>query len=335
MVLPCHDPLVAGASIASLLFLPLLALSARASCIVNHYPNHTGCPRAIYRDNRSRRAAREFVETRSMRIAVVAALVVLGAGVAVAQTNRPAKQLFGSVPVPAEMAPRAIGSYAKGCLAGAVALPLDGPNWQVMRLSRNRNWGHPVLIDYIKKLSADAARDGWPGLLVGDLAQPRGGPMLTGHASHQIGLDGDIWLIPMPDYQLSVEEREKKSAVSMLMTGRLAVDQSKWTDLQPRVLKRAASYPEVARIFVSAAIKQQLCQTAGSDRAWLRKIRPWYGHDAHFHVRLECPPGGRLHPAAAGRAGRRLRRTRRMVQAAAPAAARAGQAASRTFRRRR
>ena len=226
-----------------------------------------------------------------MRIAVLAALLVLCAGAALAQNNRPAKQLFGSVGVPADIAPRSIGSYAKGCLAGAVALPLDGPNWQVMRLSRNRNWGHPVLVDYLKRLSADAARDGWPGLLVGDMAQPRGGPMLTGHASHQVGLDADVWLIPMPDHTLSVEEREKKSAVSMLMTGRLQVDSSKWTNLQPIVLKRAASYPEVARIFVSAAIKQKLCDTAGNDRSWLRKIRPWYGHDAHFHVRLECPPG--------------------------------------------
>ena len=38
----------------------------------------------------------------------------------------------------------------------------------------------------------------WPGLLVGDMAQARGGPMLTGHASHQVGLDADIWLTPMP-----------------------------------------------------------------------------------------------------------------------------------------
>ncbi len=227
-----------------------------------------------------------------MRIAIiVVALIALGMGSAHAQNNRPAKQLFGSVSVPAELPPRAIGSYAKGCLAGAVALPLDGPHWQVMRLSRNRNWGHPVLVDFLKRLSEDAARDGWPGLLVGDMAQPRGGPMLTGHASHQIGLDADIWLTPMPDYTLSVEEREKKAAVSMLMTGRLAIDPGVWTDRQKIVLKRAASYPEVARIFVSAAIKQKLCETAGNDRAWLRKIRPWYGHDAHFHVRLECPPG--------------------------------------------
>src|SRR5690606_9570375 len=107
---------------------------------------------------------------------------------AMAQNNRPAKQLFGSVGVPAELLPRAVGSYAKGCLAGGAALPIDGPNWQVMRLSRNRNWGHPVLVDVLKRLAADVGRDGAGGLLIGDMAQPRGGPMMTGHASHQIGL---------------------------------------------------------------------------------------------------------------------------------------------------
>jgi penicillin-insensitive murein endopeptidase len=90
---------------------------------------------------------------------------------------------------------------------------------------------------------------------------------------------------------MSRVEREERSAVSLLMTGRLSVDPQKWSDRFPRLLKRAVSYPEVARIFVSAAIKKQLCDTAGTDRAWLRKIRPWWGHDAHFHVRLECPAG--------------------------------------------
>ena len=40
--------------------------------------------------------------------------------------------------------PRSIGYYTHGCLAGGVALPINGPTWQVMRLSRNRNWGHPA-----------------------------------------------------------------------------------------------------------------------------------------------------------------------------------------------
>ncbi len=113
--------------------------------------------------------------------------------------DMPAKQAFGGERLPVlTQQPQSIGFYAKGCLAGAVALPTDGPNWQVMRLSRNRRWGHPRMIGLLEKLSRDAAQDGWPGLLVGDISQPRGGPMLTGHASHQVGLDADIWLTPMP-----------------------------------------------------------------------------------------------------------------------------------------
>jgi penicillin-insensitive murein endopeptidase len=223
----------------------------------------------------------------------VAALALSAlSAVALAATNeRAAKQLFSEVAVPSGDPPRPIGSYAKGCLAGGEALPLDGPHWQVMRLSRNRNWGHPELIAYIEKFSEDAARDGWNGLLIGDMAQPRGGPMLNGHASHQIGLDVDVWFVPMPDHVMNGDERESKPAVSLLMTGRLTVDPAKWSGQYPLLLKRAASYPEVARIFVSAAIKQRLCDAAGSDRAWLRKLRPWWGHDDHFHVRLNCPKG--------------------------------------------
>ena len=129
----------------------------------------------------------------------------------------PANELFGAATGPAPLAARAIGSYAKGCLAGAVALPINGPDWQVMRLSRNRNWGTPQLLDFLEKFAGDArALDGWPGLLVGDMSQPRGGPMITGHSSHQIGLDVDIWLTPMPDRILTPEERENMMAVSML-----------------------------------------------------------------------------------------------------------------------
>ena len=86
-----------------------------------------------------------------------------------------------------------------GCLEGAVQLPADGPNWQVMRPSRDRAWGHPALIAFIEQLAPKLPEEaGWPGLLVGDIAQPRGGPMLTGHGSHQLGIEADIWLTPMP-----------------------------------------------------------------------------------------------------------------------------------------
>ena len=204
----------------------------------------------------------------------------------------PAKELFGSVAVPAPLAARSIGAYSKGCLAGGVALPINGPDWQVMRLSRNRNWGHPRLIDYLERLASDArAFDDWPGLLVGDLSQPRGGPMLTGHTSHQIGLDADIWLTPMPDRILTDQEREDISAVSMLKDP-FTVDPEVWTPGRTKLIKRAASYPQVHRIFVHPAIKKILCQQAGAkNRRWLAKVRPWWNHYYHFHVRLSCPPG--------------------------------------------
>jgi penicillin-insensitive murein DD-endopeptidase len=202
----------------------------------------------------------------------------------------PANELFGAAPSPAPLAARAIGSYARGCLAGAVALPINGPDWQVMRLSRNRNWGHPRLLDFLERFAADARNlDGWPGLLVGDMSQPRGGPMITGHSSHQIGLDVDIWLTPMPDRILTPEERENMVAVSMLKDP-FTVDPDKWTPLHTKLVKRAASYPEVDRIFVHPAIKRMLCDQAGDDRAWLAKVRPWWNHYYHFHVRVTCPP---------------------------------------------
>jgi penicillin-insensitive murein DD-endopeptidase len=207
-----------------------------------------------------------------------------------ADTKTPAKALFGAATSPAPFAAEAIGTYSRGCLAGAVALPVNGRNWQVMRLSRNRNWGHPRLIAYLEQLARDARAIGWPGLLVGDMAQPRGGPMLTGHSSHQIGLDADIWLTPMPDRRLSRAERENMTAVSMLRDP-LNVDRDVWTPTHTRLIELAASYPEVERIFVHPAIKQALCDQDGRDRAWLRKVRPWWGHYYHFHVRIACPRG--------------------------------------------
>ena len=46
-------------------------------------------------------------------------------------------------------------------------------------------------IEFIEDLSGFARRIGWQGLYIGDISQPRGGPMTSGHSSHQIGLDAD------------------------------------------------------------------------------------------------------------------------------------------------
>ena len=202
-----------------------------------------------------------------------------------------AKQLFGRAMTPTEAQTRSIGFYSRGCLAGATALPVDGESWQVMRLSRNRNWGNPAMIAFLERFSRKAAKQGiWPGILVGDISQPRGGPMLTGHLSHQIGLDADVWLTPMPDHTLSQDEREEMSAVNMVTDNGLAVDRAHWSERQAGIIKAAAEEPEIDRIFVNAAIKKALCESdAGAP--WMTKVRAYWGHNYHFHIRIKCPEG--------------------------------------------
>ncbi len=204
----------------------------------------------------------------------------------------PAKALFGRDATPAPLAARAIGFYSRGCLAGARALSVDGPTWQVMRVSRDRYWGHPDLIAFLERFSKKVPQiSHWPGILVGDMSQPRGGPMLTGHASHQIGLDADIWLTPMPDRRLPREDREEMMATNVVREDRRDVDPAKWTPDHLAVIRAAAQDSDVERIFVNPAIKKALCREATGDRSWLAKVRPFWGHDYHFHVRIACPKG--------------------------------------------
>ncbi|WP_120499430.1 penicillin-insensitive murein endopeptidase [Roseovarius sp. EL26] len=200
-----------------------------------------------------------------------------------------AKQLFGSKKSGSSQGAQPFGGYSKGCVAGGQELAETGPTWQAMRLSRNRNWGHPDTIDFIHKLSRKAAaQPGWNGLYIGDISQPRGGPMLSGHRSHQIGMDIDIWMRPADRLNLSVNERENISSISMRRANGAYVN-SNWTREHHEILKAAAKDSRTARIFVFPGAKVQMCKDATGDRSWLRKIRPWWGHHYHFHVRLKCP----------------------------------------------
>ena len=203
--------------------------------------------------------------------------------------SMPAKELFARKSTPYPGTPSSIGGDFDGCLAGAVSLPITGPAWQVMRPSRNRTWGHPQLIRFIERLAANARKVGWNGLLVGDMSQPRGGPMLSEHTSHQIGLDVDIWFAPMPDHVQSREERELGPATDVVARNLRDVDPQVWTHGHTALIRTAAQDPVVVRILVNAAIKKALCREAGADRTWLYKVRPWYGHAEHFHVQIACP----------------------------------------------
>lgn len=184
---------------------------------------------------------------------------------------------------------QSIGTYTNGCLSGAVALPVDGTGYQVMRLSRHRIYGHPNLINFIQQLGEYVAMQHGSNLLVGDLGQLHGGRTPSGHRSHQNGLDVDIWFTLSTASNLTEHERETLSATSMLSSSdKIALGE--WTQAHEQVLKTAAQSPDVERIFVNPVIKRELCKHAPvNNREWLRKIRPWWKHDDHFHVRLSCP----------------------------------------------
>lgn len=223
----------------------------------------------------------------------VALLALWGPSSVLAEETAATK--FSSRDFPSRQDPMPVGSYARGCGAGLVELPETGPTWQAMRLSRHRNFGQPTTIAFLQDLSAFAAtQKGWKGLYIGDIGNPRGGPMDSGHASHQIGLDVDIWQLPAKRLNLSVAEREEISSIPVRSDDQLSVTRN-WTAQNREIMKAAALDPRVDRIFVAAAVKIEMCRTAKpSDKKWLQKIRPEAGHDTHFHVRLKCPEGASL-----------------------------------------
>jgi penicillin-insensitive murein DD-endopeptidase len=182
--------------------------------------------------------------------------------------------------------PEAIGAYSAGCIAGAKPLKLDGAGYSVMRVSRKRFYGHPTLLEYIENLGVAAKKEKLPTLLVGDLGQARGGPMISGHSSHQTGLDVDIWY-RMEKRRPSKREREKWEAPVYVTRDGMKVSKA-WTKKHKKLVELSAQSENVDRIFVHAAIKKDFCQSH-PDAPWLYKLRPWWGHDDHLHVRLKCP----------------------------------------------
>lgn len=220
---------------------------------------------------------------------VLAAAYVL-TPVRAAETGATPAAFSPSLALPVPGAAQPIGDYANGCIQGARELPPEGAGYQAVNLSRHRNFGHPELVDYVTAL-AERARSAQLGrLAIGDLSQPRGGRMASGHASHQIGLDADVWFdLDLPS--LPRPERERSDFASMVDGTTQRVDPQRFGPRQRRLLQLAASDGRVTRIFVNPAIKLALCEGETGDRSWLRKIRPWFGHAAHFHVRLGCPEG--------------------------------------------
>ena len=193
-----------------------------------------------------------------------------------------------SIRQPINGAPHAIGSFANGCIVGAQALPLNDPTYQVMRQDQRRFYGHPDLILFIQRLGAQVHNLQLGEVLIGDMGMAAGGRFSSGHASHQTGLDVDIWL-QLPQTRWSSQMLLKPQPLGLVAADGKNVVARHWQPQIDSLIKLAAKDDDVTRIFVNPAIKKQLCADAGSDRDWLRKVRPWFGHRAHMHVRLRCP----------------------------------------------
>ena len=219
---------------------------------------------------------------------------------AMSMASAASAQEWGQVTTPAPGPTQSIGFYTAGCLQGAQALPLDGPGYEAIRISRNRYWGQPVTIDFVKRFGEQVRSAGQAPLYIGDIGQPRGGPMSFGHASHQLGLDVDIWFERQPGPRRAPAERENPQLRSLVRADDGGIDDTVFTDQHAALLRLAATSPGVDRMFVNKWIKQRLCQTVTGNRSWLRKLVVWVGHDSHFHVRMYCPPGNPQCQAQAG-----------------------------------
>src|SRR5262245_25846686 len=199
--------------------------------------------------------------------------------------NAPANVLFAEKKLPSLGNAVAIGYYPRGCLQGGVELPITGPTWQVMRISRNRNWGHPDLVKFLERFTPLAAEaTGWRGILIGDMAQPRGGPLPFGHKSHQIGLDVDLWFMPMPDRVLSQKERDNITASNLVAADGKNIDRKIWSSADVAFIRTAAEQPEVEtgpgqccdkkRALPDRGQQGQILDVQGAPLVWPRRPYP-------------------------------------------------------------
>jgi penicillin-insensitive murein endopeptidase len=211
------------------------------------------------------------------------------AGLAVPDASSPPSSAFdprwSHVRSPARGVPLAIGQPGAGCVQGAAALPARGAGFVLVHPERHREYGHPSLIAFIRTLAAETRKEHLAPLFVGDLGQPRGGPTPTGHRSHQSGLDVDLWYMPSVAEPRIGRHSVAPAVVDLRSKNMLPT----WNGRIARLVELAAQRKEVDRIFVHPSVKRALCRDKAHRGPWLERVRPWWGHHDHFHVRLRCP----------------------------------------------
>jgi murein endopeptidase len=167
----------------------------------------------------------------------------------------------------------ALGTPDAGRLVRGVRLPARGCDFRtwdpILRRSPDRPWRRHATAGLVRTILAVAgdyrrAHPKAPPLLVGDLSRPRGGDFGPrfggiGHASHQNGLDADIYY-PRADGKLRPPRR-------------------------PDQVDRAAAQ-ELVRAFVRAGAVNVFVGPSLNLHGPAKIVSPLVHHDNHLHVRL-------------------------------------------------
>jgi murein endopeptidase len=175
---------------------------------------------------------------------------------------------------------RSVGLPFAGRLVRGVRLPREGRDfftWDPVKKRWGnrawRRWGHDRLIRAVLRVLRDhrRANPAAPRVGVGDISRPRGGDFgprfgSVGHASHQNGLDVDIYY-PRLD---RVERRARRVS---------QIDLRLSQDLVRRFVRLRPTY-----VFIGP-----LTPLRGPHRIVVKLRR----HDDHLHVRLRPRRGGR------------------------------------------
>jgi murein endopeptidase len=192
---------------------------------------------------------------------------------AATSTPAPLPPVATATPTP-QPPSRAVGLPYRGRLVHGRQLPLQGEGfvtWDpILKRVGNRGWrrwGTERLLRTLRAVLGEYARrhPGAPPVLVGDLSRPHGGDFGPrfggiGHASHQNGLDADVYY-PRLDGKLRRARR-------------------------PEQVDRAAAQ-ELVDLFVSTDPTYVFVGPSLALRGPPGVVQPLTNHDDHLHVRLK------------------------------------------------
>ncbi len=194
---------------------------------------------------------------------------------------------------------RAVGFFTNGSIQDSVTISNEGPGFVKIFRLRERGYGTASLIRMLELAAAGWRREFPIGdrIQIGDSGDHNGG-YISGHGSHQNGLDVDIAYLNRSHVERDPNTNGPGGYMEQFVSGGKVTANfdiaRNWG-----LMKHLVAQGNVGRIFVDSVIKKTFCsQAAALDPALpaarrtevLRRLRPYQNHADHLHLRLKCPP---------------------------------------------